>query len=104
MDSSDIVILEMFILLVLILANGIFAMTELALVSARVSRLTQMAEAGSDAAKLALRLAEEPTALFSAVQVGITLIGIVTGAFGGATLTGIVAEKMQDLLVCKPQS
>ena len=87
----------MFILLVLILANGIFAMTELALVSARVSRLTQMAEAGSDAAKLALRLAEEPTALFSAVQVGITLIGIVTGAFGGATLTGIVAEKMQDL-------
>lgn len=97
MDSSDIVIWEIIILMVLILANGIFAMTELALVSARVSRLTQLAEEGSNAAKLALRLAEEPTALFSAVQVGITLIGIVTGAFGGATLTGVVAEKLQVL-------
>lgn len=90
--------LEIVILFVLIIANGIFAMTELALVSARTSKLAQMADEGDQAAKLALRLAEEPTALFAAVQVGITLIGIVTGAFGGALLTGVVAEQLQPLI------
>lgn len=76
------------IVLLLILVNGLLAMSELAIVSARTPRLQQRAEAGQRGAQAAIDLAAHPTRFLSTVQIGITLIGIVTGAFGGATLAG----------------
>jgi len=78
--------LEIAIVVALTLLNGFFAMAELAIVSSRRIRLQQMAEAGSRGAQRALALAENPGRFLSGVQVGITLIGIMSGAFGGATL------------------
>ncbi|MDS4041469.1 MAG: hemolysin family protein [Candidatus Competibacter sp.] len=77
---------EALIVLLLILLNGFFAMAELAVVSSRKARLRQMADAGQWGAATALRLAENPGRFLSTVQIGITLIGIFAGAFGGATL------------------
>lgn len=77
---------EVSIILLLILLNGFFAMAELAVVSSRPARLRQLADAGQRGAATALRLAENPGRFLSAVQIGITLIGIFAGAFGGATL------------------
>ena len=68
----------------LILINGLFALAEMAIVSARRERLQALAEGGHSCAAVALRMAQEPTALLSTVQIGITLIGILAGAFGGA--------------------
>ncbi|MFD2184842.1 hemolysin family protein [Rhodoplanes azumiensis] len=79
------VLLEIAVLLVLFGLNGFFAMAELAVVSSRRIRLQQMADEGRPGAAQALALADDPGRLLSAVQVGITLIGILSGAFGGAT-------------------
>jgi putative hemolysin len=81
---------EILIILVLIIANGVFSMSEMAIVSARKVRLQQMANQGDVKARAALKLAESPNQFFSTTQIGITLIGILTGAFGGAT----IAEKL----------
>jgi putative hemolysin len=78
--------MEIVLVLLLILANGVFAMTEIAIVSSRKVRLERLAGAGSRGAKVALGFANDPTTLLSTVQIGITLIGILTGAFGGATI------------------
>jgi putative hemolysin len=78
--------LEILIVLVLIIANGVFSMSEMAIVSARKVRLQQLANQGDAKARAALKLAESPNQFLSTVQVGITLIGILTGAFGGATI------------------
>lgn len=78
--------LDVAILLGLFLLNGFFALAEMSVVASRRLRLQQMAEAGRSGAAIALMLAENPGRLLSAVQVGITLIGIVSGAFGGATI------------------
>jgi putative hemolysin len=75
----------------LIVANGFFALAEMSIVSSRTGRLEAMATQGNRGAARALELAKEPTDMLSAVQVGITLIGILTGAFGGATLSGHLA-------------
>lgn len=79
-------VVEIVIILILLLANGIFAMSEIAVVSARKSRLQHMADQGQAGARRALELSEAPDRFFATVQVGITLVGILTGAFGGATL------------------
>ncbi len=79
--------LEILIVFLLILANGIFSMSEIAVVSARKVRLQQRAEDGVRGARTALALANAPTRFLSTVQVGITLVGVLTGAVGGATLT-----------------
>ncbi|KQY62761.1 hypothetical protein ASD25_28880 [Brevundimonas sp. Root1423] len=68
--------------------NGLFAMTELAVVSSRRSKLQSRAERGDKGARVALKLAEDPTHFLSAVQVGITLIGIAAGAYGQAAIAG----------------
>ena len=68
--------------------NGLFAMTELAVVSSRRSKLQSRAERGDKGARAALKLAEDPTHFLSAVQVGITLIGILAGAYGQAAIAG----------------
>lgn len=87
------------IIAILIVANGIFALSEMAIVSARKARLEKRAEAGDSGSQLALELADEPAPLLSTIQVGITLIGILTGTFGGAKLSKILAEELNNLPV-----
>lgn len=74
--------MELLVLFCLILLNGVFAASEMALVSARSARLSALAQAGSHGAKIALKLGEDPSMFLSTVQVGITTIGILSGAFG----------------------
>lgn len=76
------------VVLLLVVLNGLFAMTEMAVVSSRKSKLQSRAERGDRGARAALALAEEPTHFLSAVQVGITLIGILAGAYGQAAIAG----------------
>ncbi|HCA46925.1 MAG TPA: hypothetical protein DEP45_06035, partial [Armatimonadetes bacterium] len=75
------------ILFALIVANGIFAMAEIAVVSARPTRLRQMAESGNTGARAALDLSGNPGRFLATIQIGITLVGVGAGAFGEATLT-----------------
>ena len=77
---------EIIIILALILLNGLLSMSEMAIVSARKVRLQQQAEAGNASARTALDLAASPNRFLSTVQIGITLVGVLTGAFGGASL------------------
>jgi putative hemolysin len=81
-------LIDTLLLLLLIVLNGLFALSEIAIVSARRARLVQMAEAGSGGARHALALASEPTRFLSSVQVGITSIGILSGAIGEASIAG----------------
>ncbi|MBT9247335.1 hemolysin family protein [Gemmobacter fulvus] len=78
--------LEIAIVFLLTLVNGGLAMSELAIVSARTARLKVMADRGSRGATVAMRLAEHPGRFLSSVQIGITLVGVLSGAFSGATL------------------
>ncbi|MBF9231811.1 hemolysin family protein [Microvirga alba] len=84
--------LELVIALVLVALNGVFALSELAIVSARRSRLKAMAEQGRRGANTALSLMEDPGRFLSTVQIGITLVGILAGAFSGAALGGKLTE------------
>ena len=86
--------LEILLVLLLIVGNGVFAGAEIAVVSARKVRLEQLAERGNRQARAALKLAEAPNDFLSTVQIGITLIGILSGAVGGATL----AQRLRPLL------
>lgn len=83
---------EILVILLLILLNGFFALSEMALVSARRTRLQAAAEHGRSGARSALALMEDPTTFLSAIQIGITLIGILTGVYSGATLAAWLAE------------
>lgn len=85
---------DLAILAALILLNGIFSMSELAIVSARPARLRVAADRGSQGAKTALALAADPGKFLSTVQIGITLVGIIAGAYSGATLGGPVGERL----------
>jgi putative hemolysin len=75
--------MDLFILGALIFLNGLFSMSEIALVSARKGRLESLADKGDEKAKLALKLSQHPELFLSAVQIGITLISIVTGVYSG---------------------
>jgi putative hemolysin len=88
---------DLAILAGLILVNGIFSMSELAIVSARTAKLRLAAEKGSGGAKTALALAAEPGKFLATVQIGITLVAVIAGAFSGATLGGPVAERLATL-------
>ncbi|WP_400190390.1 hemolysin family protein [Hymenobacter sp. B81] len=79
--------MELLIILLLVLLNGVFSMSEIALISSRKSKLETQAQQGSRTAQAALQLAQEPTRFLSTVQIGITLISILTGVFSGAGLT-----------------
>ncbi|MBD1804354.1 HlyC/CorC family transporter [Microcoleus sp. FACHB-SPT15] len=87
--------LEIFFLLLLIILNGVFSMSEMAVVSARKVRLQQLSNQGNVKARNALKLAESPNQFFSTVQIGITLIGTLAGAFGGATLAEKLATQLK---------
>ncbi len=88
---------DLAIIIALIVLNGVFAMSELAIVSAKTSTLEAKAEAGSVSARIAIALAAEPGKFLSTVQIGITLIGIINGAYSGASLGGPVGERMAAL-------
>lgn len=90
--------MEIFILIVLIVLNGIFAMSEIALVTARKARLTSKAAAGDKSAQAAIRLGENPTRFLSAIQIGITSIGLLSGIFGESALAGPLSAWMQETL------
>jgi putative hemolysin len=79
-------LVELLIVFVLILVNGVLAMSELAIVSSRPARMKVLAEGGSRGAVIAMRLAADPGRFLSSVQIGITLVGVLSGAFSGATL------------------
>lgn len=86
--------IEILIVVLLTLLNGLLAMSELAIVSARPARLKVLAERGDTGAETALRLADDPGRFLSSVQIGITLVGVLSGAFSGATLGARLANAL----------
>lgn len=89
--------MEFFILALLIVLNGLFAMSEIALVAARKARLMRLVAEGDSSAAVALKLGEDPTRFLSTVQIGITSIGILNGIVGEAVLAAPLAEWLQTL-------
>jgi len=91
------IVIEVTIILVLIALNGLLAMAEISVVAARKARLLQLVEQGAEKAIGALQLANDPGDFLSTVQIGITLVGILAGAFGGATIAEQLALWLDDL-------
>ncbi len=89
--------IDLFVIAGLILLNGVFAMSELAIVSARTAQLQSASQKGSAGAEVALGLAADPGKFLSTVQIGITLIGIIAGAYSGASLGGPVGERLASV-------
>jgi len=85
------VTIELVIILLLTIINGWFAMSEVALLSARKVRLQHLAERGNSQAAAALLLLKDPNNFLSTVQIGVTLVGVLSGAFGGATIAENIA-------------
>jgi putative hemolysin len=96
--------LEILIILGLILLNGLFSMSEIALLSARKARLESQANKGDAEAKAALALANHPDSFLSTVQIGITLIGILTGIFSGEKIKVQIVFWLQSFELTKPYS
>ncbi len=89
--------MEILFLLVLIVVNGLFAMSEIALVTSKRSRLSKLAEDGDKSAAVALKLCQEPTRFLSTIQIGITSIGILNGIVGEGVFAGPLAQWLWDL-------
>jgi len=96
--------MEILIILFLIILNGIFSMSEIALISARKNRLETAAKKGSKNAQIALDLANSPNKFLSTVQIGITLIGILTGIYSGEKITHDVQAFVGSFEILKPFS
>jgi putative hemolysin len=94
---------EILVIFLLVLLNAVFALSEIAIVSARKIRLEQLAREDKRA-EVALRLANDPNQMLSTVQIGITLVGIFAGAYGGANLSANVAEVLKDIPLLAPYS
>jgi len=88
----SLIAIELLVILLLFIANGFFAGAEIAIISANRGRLRDLAEQGDKGSRLALEMAENPNRFLPTVQVGITLVGTLAAAFGGATLTGELKE------------
>ncbi len=88
---------EILLIAILILINALLAMSEAALVASRKARLQQQANEGNKSSALALKLIEDPNIFLSTIQIGITLIGVLAGAVGGATIAEILAVSMQNI-------
>jgi putative hemolysin len=95
---------EILFIVLLIIANGVFSMSEIAIISARKARLQQWANEGNIKALAALELASSPNRLLSTVQIGITLIGILAGVFGGATIAEKLAVRLDSIPILAPYS
>jgi putative hemolysin len=100
---SDITFQIMFIIF-LTIANGVFSMSEIAIVSARKARLQQWVNEGNAKARVALDLADSPNRLLSTVQIGITLIGILAGVLGGATISRELSARLVSIPLLSPYS
>ena len=100
----NVIATEILIVVLLILANSIFALAEMAIISARKTRLQQKADDGDKGAEAALALSKEPTRFLSTIQIGITLIGILSGAFGGATIAEEIAAGLSKTAWLAPYS
>jgi putative hemolysin len=98
------IVFEIFAIFLLLVANGIFAMSEIAVVTARKSRLHELAEKGVSRARQALDLANHPNRFLSTVQIGITLVGILAGAFGGGAITEWLAAQLKAIPAVAPYS
>ena len=96
--------MEFVIIIGLIILNGLLSMTEIALVSSRKARLESLAKKGKKSAKKALELSKEPDRFLSTIQIGITLIGILTGLFSGEAFAGDLAEILSDVSFIQPYS
>src|SRR5215210_465938 len=94
--------MEILVLLLLILLNGAFAMSEIALVTARKARLQKRLDEGDRAAAAAVKLGEDPTRFLSTIQIGITSIGVLNGIVGEAALAGPLALWLEALGVAQP--
>ena len=94
--------MELLIILLFNFINAVFALSEIALVSVKKQRMMQLAEAGNAKAKTVLELLKNPEGFLSAVQIGITLIGIVSGVYGGATLTDNFRPVVEQVEVLRP--
>ncbi len=95
---------EVLFIFTLVFLNGLFAMAEIALISSRKARLQSRAEEGDRGARAALHLVESPTRFLSTVQIGITLVGILSGAIGGATLSRSLAGLLSQVSWLVPYS
>lgn len=96
------VLSEVILIVFLLLANGVFAMAEIAVVASRKARLKTMAEKGSKGAGLALELATNPGRFLSTVQVGITLFGVLSGVIGGARIAGALSVPLSTIPLLGP--
>ena len=102
--SDKMLLLASAVVLLLVVLNGVFAMSELAVVSSRRAKLQSRAERGDKGAAAALKLSDNPTRFLSAVQVGITLIGILAGAYGQATIAGELDHILERTPALAPYS
>jgi putative hemolysin len=97
-----VIAIQIVVVLLLIALNGLFALSELALVSARRARLAVLERKGTPGATMARRLAEDPQRFLPTVQVGITLVGILSGVFGGANIAARLAAGLQQIPLLRP--
>src|SRR6478609_977150 len=95
MERQHVLYLELVIVTILIVVNGLLSMSELAIVSSRPARLAALVEKGVSGSRRALALASDPGKFLSTVQIGITLVGVLSGAFSGATL----GERLANWLI-----
>ncbi len=94
--------MEIIILIILTLVNGFFALSEIAFVTSRRQRIEKKAHEGSKGAMTVLSLLKKPETFLSSIQVGITLIGIIAGAYGGATLTDDITPVFERVASLRP--
>lgn len=97
-------VIEASLIFLLILLNGVFSMSEMAVVSSRKARLQEHANRGSSGARSALTLAEAPDRFLSTVQIGITLVGVLSGAFGGQTIASLISDAAERSSLLAPYS
>lgn len=97
MKQMSVITFEILFIVLLLIANGIFAMSELAVIASRKTRLQRMADSGDTRASAALELARQPERFLSTIQIGITLVGILAGALGGATIAEQLGAKISTV-------
>ncbi len=96
--------MEILIILFLIVLNGILALSEIAIITSRKIKLQKMSQEGNKNADIAIELSESPNQFLSTIQIGITLIGILAGAFGGATIAQVISANLAKVTFLEPYS